>query len=367
MRGVYYDGKTSQAQACSAHLNDQGCLEFGEVDVEPVSVEDLSVSQQLASLPRQVFLPDGALFETQDQQGITELIEAIEGKPLTGNKFFSVSFYETNAKALVVATLFAAALTVGFFIWGIPLLSGVIANNLPAEVRQSVSAYTIEMLDENYFAASELSAQEQQEIRTTFARLKQNTDISDASLLFRGGDSLGANAFALPGGEVVVTDKLVEMAESQDEIAAVLLHELAHIKLRHSLKKLVESASLYLFISLWLGDIEAMESFSVLLFYALLDTKYSRDYERAADAFVLTYARHHSKSIASGFVQIMERIEASEPGFFSIAPENRAEAKEKSVELEKEKQSVNPLNYLSTHPITEERLESFRQFIDNEP
>jgi Zn-dependent protease with chaperone function len=243
-------------------------------------------------------------------------------------------------------------------------LSGVIAVNLRLEITQAVNAHTIEMLGENYFEPSALSAQKQQEISARFASLKQNTEISHASLLFRGGERIGANAFVQPGGEVVVTDKPVGLAESQDEIAAVLLHELAHIKHRHSLRKMVESASLYIFISLWLGDAEAMESFSVLLFYVLLDTKYSRDYEREADAFVLEYAQKYSKSIASGFLNIMERIEASEPALFKIKPENRAEPKEKSEELEKDTDRDSLFDYLSTHPITQERLESFRQFIN---
>ena len=155
MLGVYYDGKTSQAHACSVCLNDQGCLEFSEVDVDPISIDDISVSDRLASLSRQIFLPDGALFETQDQQGIDALIEAIEGKPPGKNKLLSVSFYETNAKALVAAALFAMLFTAGFFVWGIPLLSAVIATNLPAEVKQAVSAYTIETLDENTRCASD--------------------------------------------------------------------------------------------------------------------------------------------------------------------------------------------------------------------
>jgi Zn-dependent protease with chaperone function len=133
-------------------------------------------------------------------------------------------------------------------------LSGVIAVNLRLEITQAVNAHTIEMLGENYFEPSALSAQKQQEISARFASLKQNPEISHASLLFRGGERIGANAFVQPGGEVVVTDKPVGLAESQDEIAAVLLHELAHIKHRHSLRKMVESASLYIFISPWLGQ-----------------------------------------------------------------------------------------------------------------
>lgn len=365
MIGIYYDGKTSQAHACSVDLNEHGCLEFSEIDVPPVPVKEISVSDRLASLPRQIFLPDGALFETQDQQGVDELIEVVRGKPGARNRLFSISFYETNAKALVAVTLLSVLVTIGFFFWGVPLFSAVIAANMPAEVKQTVSAYTIKMLDDGYFDESKLTKRQRQEVLKTFSRLKKNAGVSDAILLFRGGMSMGANAFALPGGEIIVTDELVELSERPAEVGSVLLHELAHVKYQHGLRKMVESVSVYIFISLWIGDVEAMDNFSVLFLYALLDSKFSRDYERQADVFVLDYARDHSSEIASGFVGIMEKIESTRPGAKMAVNDDLDQKASTEEELKREKKTGELIDYLSSHPITEERLEPFREFVSN--
>ena len=49
-------------------------------------------------------------------------------------------------------------------------------------------------------------------------------------LEFRHGGYIDANAFALPSGIIVMTDELVELAKSDDELISVLAHEIGHVR-----------------------------------------------------------------------------------------------------------------------------------------
>ena len=87
------------------------------------------------------------------------------------------------------------------------------------------------------------------------------------------------NAFAMPGGFVVVHSGLLALASTPEEVAGVLAHEVRHVESRHSLRALVKSAGLSLTLSLIFGDTGGL----VGLADHLLDLKFSRDHETQAD------------------------------------------------------------------------------------
>lgn len=95
-------------------------------------------------------------------------------------------------------------------------------------------------------------------------------------------DSPEVNAFAAPGGVVVVFAGLVRQADSAEELAGVLAHEVAHVELRHSLQAAVKGLGLRAALGLLFGD-----GTGGLLADAAADLttlKFSRDAEREADA-----------------------------------------------------------------------------------
>ncbi|MCY7389757.1 MAG: M48 family metallopeptidase [Burkholderiales bacterium] len=87
------------------------------------------------------------------------------------------------------------------------------------------------------------------------------------------------NAFAMPGGYVVVHTGLLELAETPEEVAGVLAHEVQHIEQRHSLRSIAQSLSLSAVVSVFLGDMRGLAS----LGGDLLQLKFSRDHEIEAD------------------------------------------------------------------------------------
>jgi Zn-dependent protease with chaperone function len=82
----------------------------------------------------------------------------------------------------------------------------------------------------------------------------------------------------------VITDDLVKIAKSDDEIIAVLAHEIGHVRGRHALRQLLQAAGISALAVAVLGDVS---SFSAILGAApaLLHAKHSRDFEREADTF----------------------------------------------------------------------------------
>lgn len=93
-----------------------------------------------------------------------------------------------------------------------------------------------------------------------------------------------ANAFALPGGHSYYFSALLEQTRSPDEFAGVMAHELGHVYYRHAIEGLIASSATGLLVGFVLGDMTGL-SVAGGLGSALIDTRFSRDAERQADAF----------------------------------------------------------------------------------
>jgi beta-barrel assembly-enhancing protease len=91
----------------------------------------------------------------------------------------------------------------------------------------------------------------------------------------------GINAFAVPGGYVVVNTGLIRAADSAEEVAGVLAHEVQHVERRHTLKNMVHSLGLRVLLSMALGDISGGTVASAAA--NLGELKFSRDLESEAD------------------------------------------------------------------------------------
>lgn len=140
------------------------------------------------------------------------------------------------------------------------------------------------------------------------------------------------NAFAAPGGVVVVFSGLLRSAGSAEEIAGVLAHEVAHAELRHSLRGMVKSLGLRALVSLLIGDVSGSAFADVAT--RLTELRFSREAEREADDEGLRRL-------------IAARIDPN--GMLRFYGKLAAE------------QRLSPPPILSTHPATGERLERLRQ------
>lgn len=115
------------------------------------------------------------------------------------------------------------------------------------------------------------------------------------------------NAFALPGGTILVTDDLIADARSSDELAGVLAHEIAHIEKRHVMEAVLRSLGLGLVLDAVVGGGSGAGQQAVLLASSFTEQRYSRALEREADerAFELLAANRIS---TAGMADFFERL-----------------------------------------------------------
>ncbi len=89
------------------------------------------------------------------------------------------------------------------------------------------------------------------------------------------------NAFAMPGGIVIVNAGLLKLADSPNEVAAVLAHEIQHVEQRHALKNMLNSAGVAAVVMLVLGDANTA---MIMIAHQVSNQYFSRKVETEADA-----------------------------------------------------------------------------------
>ncbi len=139
------------------------------------------------------------------------------------------------------------------------------------------------------------------------------------------------NAFALPGGQVVLMTGLMEETRSPEEVAGVLAHEIQHVLKRHVVKRLVQELGWRAWFSVFVGggDLSGV----VLGAGSLMQLSYGRAQESEADregAHLLREAGLSVRPLADFFERLSSRegADAKVPAFISTHPESLGRAKE---------------------------------------
>jgi predicted Zn-dependent protease len=145
------------------------------------------------------------------------------------------------------------------------------------------------------------------------------------------------NAVALPGGNIVVFGGLLEKTESPESLAAVLAHEMQHIKKRHVTKRIIEDSSTGLIISAISGDVTGSMLYGIKIARNLAMLSYSRQDEEEAD-------KGGMKMLLAANLDPDAMI-----SFFEILKEKNAKFKMPQ--------------YLSTHPDLDERISRLKTVI----
>lgn len=135
------------------------------------------------------------------------------------------------------------------------------------------------------------------------------------------------NAMALPGGYIFVFRGLLDQAQSQDELAGVLAHEMAHAQLRHPMHAMVRSYGVSVMSDMMFGG-SAMGGLSK----NLMMTSYSREAEQDADDLALQ-TLHSAQINADGLANFFKRLSKEDeksrfglPGFMSTHPASDSRA-----------------------------------------
>ncbi|OQW30806.1 MAG: hypothetical protein A4E19_08620 [Nitrospira sp. SG-bin1] len=143
------------------------------------------------------------------------------------------------------------------------------------------------------------------------------------------------NAFALPGGYIVVFTGLMKKAESPEEVAGVLAHELNHVLQRHGLERIVKQLGLVTVVSIVLGNQQGLGGIMKQLSVELMTLKFGRAQETEADVTGVQML-HRAKIDPSGMITFFQRLAEKDGGrveWLSTHPMSSARADRLRVEL----------------------------------
>ena len=270
LSGRFYDGQSTKVVVLEAQLTSEGINIRGTEYPQ----NELAISPKLGRTARFIDFPDGARLECQPQGALDELDRRLKNKSFLNR-------LESHWLAVIFSVFIASAFIGWGIIYGVPSLAKSVAMSVPQDWVHSSDEYTLSALDKSLFDDSELEVSRKRVLAQEFEKLKQHSGI-EGHLVFRSSKQ-GANAFALPGGTVVMTDELVALAEHDDEIIGVLAHELGHIQNRHSLRHALQASALTLVLTAVTGDLTGLDSLLVNLPVVLMSMSYGRELESEAD------------------------------------------------------------------------------------
>ncbi|MGA1537929.1 MAG: M48 family metallopeptidase [bacterium] len=250
-----------------------------EINLE-VRRDEMVIQAPVGSLPYKILLAEGHLFEAENNQETKKFLEFCE-KP---NAESWLSYLEQKKIVILVGIMLLAGLVITVPKYGLPWMGDQVAHWIPQSWLMMAGDETLEILDESFFSPSELAPQDQDQFTKEFNRmaslvLKDQT----ARLVFRQSEEIGPNAFALPGGLVVLTDELVEIAEDQAGVIGVLAHELGHVQLKHPARRLVRSLMALALVSLIFDDAATFAEELAAISGSLISLAYTREFEEEAD------------------------------------------------------------------------------------
>jgi Zn-dependent protease with chaperone function len=320
----FFDGQHARRHEVTLVLSG-GMMKIVGRDVDQeVEARRVRISTRIAATPRWIYLPGGGACVTEDNDGVDRLVRE---RPMQQ----VLRRMEAHPAFAALSVALVAALFWAIVDRALPFAAAKVAEHIPMEAEATLGREALAGMEQFWLKPSQLALEE----RTALAGKLQSLaalggEAPAYRLEFRASPVIGANAFALPSGIIVLTDELVKLAQADEEILAVLAHELGHVRHRHVMRRLLEGSAIALLVAGVTGDVASATSLAAAAPTLVLQTKFSRDNECEADAYVIDLLRragiepHH-------FGAILARMEAQAP-----------------------RGPMLP-TFLSTHPATDER------------
>jgi beta-barrel assembly-enhancing protease len=192
------------------------------------------------------------------------------------------------------------------YLYLLPLVADEIARRFPKDMEIAIGNKMYASILEQ----SEIDTARTEAIQHFFAQLHIRSEYPIRIAVVR--DTI-VNAFAVPGGGIVVYDAIVRNMKTPEELAALLSHEYSHVELKHATRNLFRNLGGYLFLSMVISDANGIASILLRQSENLRTLKYSRDLEHEADVNGLKILKRNQVS-ASGMVALFEQLKKQETG-----------------------------------------------------
>ena len=319
----YFDGRTSRLHRVTLTVADGVAQVSGEAE-RSAPLAGLRVSERARHAARKVTFDDGAWLEIDDRAAFDRLLAA------TGHRDSHVVRTQQSWRGVLLALAVTVVVLAAAYLYLLPAAASWVAAALPVEAERQLGQGVLEFLDKKILAPTRLPVARQQQLQQQFAAMiAPEADAPTWTLVFRSS-CIGPNAFALPSGDIVMTDQLVDLLKDDQAVMGVLAHELGHLHRRHLTRRMVQSSAVAAITWVVFGDISSLLT---ALPTVALDMKYSRDAEYEADDYAVAMLRRNG-----------------------INPEHMAQS---FIKLAKASGDHGP-SYLASHPATDERIARIR-------
>jgi Zn-dependent protease with chaperone function len=322
----YFDGRSTRVRVVNLSVAGEDLIIAGEDINLRVPFAHVVVDERLGRAPRRLRLKDGTFCEVRDLDALDTLLSS------TAHRDGWVDRMQRHLQFVLFSIVACVALAVVAYKWGLPWAAAKGAHNLPPAIGKTLSVQTLKLLDGKILMPSKIAEERRQALSGKFHALRlPEGGTPDSELLFRGSPQLGANAFTLPDGTIIVLDDLLTLIGDDPQTLAVFAHELGHAHGRHGLQLLLQSSAVGAFWALYIGDISNLLAAAPA---AIVQARYSQDLEKQADDY--------------GAALLMRN---------GMSPALLADALEKLAETRSESSKGG---YLSSHPSTDERMRHLR-------
>lgn len=323
-----FDGAASRARHAEILLDPAGAILDGEA-LDRARLR--RVTEPVGGTPWLFELADGRVIEVAGGDG-DRLAAAL------GYRRGRVGRWERSRRIVAIAVPLLALVSYFLVEDGIPALADRAARLVPQATEATLGRETLALLSDDSMTSG-VPAARQARLQARFAAMAQIlVPATPVHLEFMAIPGLYANAFALPGGTVVATDALVARLDD-DEVMAVLAHELGHVRGRHVIRLIFRSSGIAVLTAVVLGDASTLSGILLAAPAAVLQLGFSREFENEADGVAFAWLSRPGGDPCD-FARGLAKIEAYD----------RAATRATALP-----------GWLSTHPATVERIARFRR------
>lgn len=336
--GHYLDGQTAARQRVSIRLMRLGLhvtTERGATLWWPY--EEIRQTQGFYS-GEQVRLERGGEFSeallVSDTSFLTQLHQIA---PELATRFHEPARRRRRARIVLIAALASIGILTVLYLWGIPALAAFVASRVPVSWEEHLGRSVVKhLVPPAMRCADNTRTRVIDEIITVLTAPLPTSPFTIRVIVVN--DST-INAFAVPGGYIVLYRGLLEKTQTAEELAGVLAHELQHIFKHHVTQALIQHVSTGLLLAAITGDTSKATAYGLESARLLGILRYSRQSEEEADA--------------AGMRMLLES---------GIDPKGMIAFYELLTKSTSETSSI--LKYLSTHPSTGDRIKKLKSLVE---
>jgi Zn-dependent protease with chaperone function len=321
--GQYCDGYTAIAHPVNALFSDASLVLISPDIRRTVNLSEVRVSEALGQVPRTFTFADGATLVVPTSDELSKKL---------GESIPKLQRLESKYRYAVVALATIIGSAWWIYSCAIPYIADQAVARFGNELESEHPDSTLAKLDASgVWKPSKLDENRQAQARRVIAEHLRPGHVDLKRIAFRDSPDLGANALALEGGDIVLTDDLIHILSPEEQMA-VVAHELGHVHHRHNQRLWLRQVGLLGAMRLLFGTNgwhDPIANTSQLLG----QTRYSREFEADADAYaagLLTESGISPCHLATG----LRKLEAAAPMHVRTQSE-----------------------WFSTHPLTQDRIE----------